>query len=175
MNAEEDPQAFVGAVSASEFATTHWSMVVAAGETQSPESAAALETLCRAYWVPLYAYVRRQGASPEEAQDLTQLSDEDEATGKDGRFERLKDCVWGSESHQSYTEIGAELGLTEGAVKTMSIDCANVVVNCCARKSRRPWPNPRKSTTNCAISLRSSAARLGEVSRLRPVASEDRR
>ena len=38
----------------------------------APESASALETLCRTYWYPLYAYVRRRGHSPEEAEDLTQ-------------------------------------------------------------------------------------------------------
>ena len=38
----------------------------------SPQSLAALETLCRTYWYPLYAYVRRQGHSPPDAQDLTQ-------------------------------------------------------------------------------------------------------
>jgi RNA polymerase sigma-70 factor (ECF subfamily) len=46
--------------------------VLAAGHDRSPVGQAALETLCRAYWYPLYAYVRRQGHSPEDAQDLTQ-------------------------------------------------------------------------------------------------------
>jgi len=54
------------------FATTHWSMVVAAGDAKSAESVAALEKLCRAYWYPLYAYVRRKGYSTEDSQDLTQ-------------------------------------------------------------------------------------------------------
>jgi RNA polymerase sigma-70 factor (ECF subfamily) len=54
------------------FATTHWSVVLAAGRSDSPDSQAALETLCRAYWYPLYAYVRRRGCTPEDAQDLTQ-------------------------------------------------------------------------------------------------------
>lgn len=52
--------------------TTHWSVVLAAQEKSSPDSAAALETLCRAYWYPLYAYVRGSGLSPHDAQDLTQ-------------------------------------------------------------------------------------------------------
>jgi RNA polymerase sigma-70 factor (ECF subfamily) len=47
-------------------------VVLAAAGTPSPASAAALETLCRAYWYPLYAYVRRCGQSPHDAQDLTQ-------------------------------------------------------------------------------------------------------
>lgn len=54
------------------FETTHWSVVQRAGDSQSPESAAALEKLCRAYWYPLYAFVRASGHGPEEAQDLTQ-------------------------------------------------------------------------------------------------------
>jgi RNA polymerase sigma factor (sigma-70 family) len=54
------------------FATTHWSVVLAAGHGSATGAEAALEKLCRAYWYPLYVYVRRQGHSPEDAQDLTQ-------------------------------------------------------------------------------------------------------
>jgi RNA polymerase sigma factor (sigma-70 family) len=53
------------------FATTHWSVVLAA-QGQSTEADAALEKLCRTYWWPLYGFVRREGYKPEEAQDLTQ-------------------------------------------------------------------------------------------------------
>ena len=56
----------------STFATTHWSEVLEAGRGDSPEAAAALERLCGAYWYPLYAYVRRQGHAPHDAQDLLQ-------------------------------------------------------------------------------------------------------
>ena len=54
------------------FPRTRWSVVLAAQDKSSPDSAAALETLCRAYWYPLYAYVRGSGRSPHDAQDLTQ-------------------------------------------------------------------------------------------------------
>src|SRR5437867_5582552 len=54
------------------FVTTHWSVVLTAGDSASPRAAEALEQLCRTYWPPLYAYVRRQGHSPEDAQDRTQ-------------------------------------------------------------------------------------------------------
>jgi len=57
---------------AREFRTTHWSAVLLAGRAASPEGDRALEELCRTYWYPLYAYVRRQGRSAEDAQDLTQ-------------------------------------------------------------------------------------------------------
>jgi RNA polymerase sigma factor (sigma-70 family) len=55
-----------------EFTTTHWSVVLAAGQQESPGAQAALEQLCRTYWYPLYAYVRRQGCGSHDAQDLTQ-------------------------------------------------------------------------------------------------------
>ena len=61
-----------GAVGQPLFATTHWSVVLAAADQETPAAAAALENLCRSYWYPLYAYVRRRGYSPEDAQDLTQ-------------------------------------------------------------------------------------------------------
>ncbi len=54
------------------FATTHWTVVLAAGRTDSNQADVALEELCRTYWYPLYAYVRRQGRSREDAEDLTQ-------------------------------------------------------------------------------------------------------
>jgi len=60
------------------FATTHWSVVLLAGRNDSPEADGALAELCRVYWYPLYAYVRRLGHDVHTAQDLTQ-----------GFFERL--------------------------------------------------------------------------------------
>ena len=54
------------------FATTHWTVVLAAGKRSTPQSDRALEELCRSYWFPLYAYVRRRGHAKEDAEDLTQ-------------------------------------------------------------------------------------------------------
>lgn len=54
------------------FATTHWSVVLAAGHQETPQAAEALEKLCRSYWYPLYACVRRKGFGPADAQDCTQ-------------------------------------------------------------------------------------------------------
>ena len=54
------------------FATTRWTVVRAAGVQDSPQSAEALESLCRTYWIPLYGYVRRRGYAKEDAEDLTQ-------------------------------------------------------------------------------------------------------
>jgi DNA-directed RNA polymerase specialized sigma24 family protein len=71
MNGAEDgvePSAKVSGL----FATTHWSVVLAAGEQGSAPAAEALEKLCCTYWYPLYAYLRRRGYGHEDAQDLTQ-------------------------------------------------------------------------------------------------------
>jgi RNA polymerase sigma-70 factor (ECF subfamily) len=54
------------------FATTHWSVVLQAASPEAPQVMEALEQLCRTYWYPLYAYVRRRGYVHENAQDLIQ-------------------------------------------------------------------------------------------------------
>jgi DNA-directed RNA polymerase specialized sigma24 family protein len=58
--------------SQAQFATTHWSVVLKAGDEGSASAAEALERLCRTYWYPLHAFVRRSGYDPEAAKDLTQ-------------------------------------------------------------------------------------------------------
>lgn len=55
-----------------QFTTTHWSVVLMAREEESPRSVDALAQLCRTYWYPLYAYIRRRGHDAHDAQDLTQ-------------------------------------------------------------------------------------------------------
>lgn len=75
------------------FATTHWSVVLAAGHPSSATAQQALESLCRTYWYPLYTFVRHKGFNAADAQDLTQeffarliakddLGDVDRAKGK---------------------------------------------------------------------------------------------
>ena len=54
------------------FPTTHWSVVINAGAGSASHARLALESLCRDYWYPLYAYVRRQGRAHHEAEDCTQ-------------------------------------------------------------------------------------------------------
>ena len=54
------------------FQTTHWSVVLRLSDERSGEGRQALEELCRTYWYPLYAFVRRKGSTHEQAQDLTQ-------------------------------------------------------------------------------------------------------
>jgi len=54
------------------FTETRWSVVLRAGRPSSPDASASLEKLCRTYWYPVYAFVRRRGRGAEDAQDLTQ-------------------------------------------------------------------------------------------------------
>jgi len=65
----ENVQAFNGGAG---FPSTRWSVVLAAGDAESPQCTEALEKLCRAYWRPLYSFVLRQGRDACQAQDLTQ-------------------------------------------------------------------------------------------------------
>ncbi len=68
---------------AAHFATTHWSVVLAAGRTEQAAAAAALERLCQEYWFPVYSFVRRKGHDAHQAEDLTQ-----------GFFARLLEKNW---------------------------------------------------------------------------------
>jgi RNA polymerase sigma factor (sigma-70 family) len=62
-----------GSFGTAQFGQTHWSVVLSAAGKRNPSQAAeSLEKLCSLYWRPLYAYIRRQGESPHDAQDLTQ-------------------------------------------------------------------------------------------------------
>src|SRR6266566_649772 len=56
------------------FASTRWTMVLDAGESQTPpdQALSALSELCRIYWRPIFLFLRRQGSNPDDAQDLTQ-------------------------------------------------------------------------------------------------------
>jgi RNA polymerase sigma-70 factor (ECF subfamily) len=56
----------------SRFATTHWSVVLAAGDHSSSQHEKALSKLCRSYWLPLYVYLRRRGYTIHQAEDYTQ-------------------------------------------------------------------------------------------------------
>ena len=66
------PNSQAGPGSSASFTATHWSVALAAGDPASPEARPALETLCRTYWYPVYAFLRQRGRCPEGAQDLVQ-------------------------------------------------------------------------------------------------------
>ena len=65
------PTAASGQQGGAAFRTTHWSVVLEA-QGESPAAQTALEKLCRTYWRPIFAFLRRQGIPPEEAEDITQ-------------------------------------------------------------------------------------------------------
>lgn len=76
--AKQSPRGYTSRMSSSfpagqaNFATTHWSLIVRAAATPSPETREALEELCGRYWYPVYAFLRRRGCSAEDARDGTQ-------------------------------------------------------------------------------------------------------
>ncbi len=77
------------AIPRSTFVTTHWSVVVKAGRSDTTRAHQALSHLCETYWYPLYTYVRKRGYSPEDTQDLTQEF-----------FARLLERKWVAEADQ---------------------------------------------------------------------------
>jgi len=89
---------------ASQFATTHWSVVLAAKDDTSSAAADALAQLCRVYWYPLYAFIRRRGYGPDDAQDLTQeffyrLLDRRYLSAVDHRKGRFRTFLLGALEH----------------------------------------------------------------------------
>jgi RNA polymerase sigma-70 factor (ECF subfamily) len=80
------------------FATTHWTVVLAAGKRSTPQADLALEQLCKTYWFPLYAYARRRGHGKEDAEDLTQ-----------GFFRQLLERRWFADADRSKGRLRAFL------------------------------------------------------------------
>lgn len=103
------------------FQDTAWSVVIAAGATSGPRAHAALAQLCRAYWPPIYGYLRRRGYNMQDAQDLTQsffqqiLEDETlrRASRDKGRFRSfllgaLKLCLADEYAHRHALKRGGD-------------------------------------------------------------------
>jgi RNA polymerase sigma-70 factor (ECF subfamily) len=86
------------------FATTHWSVVVEAGQSDSPKAFEAMTQLCNTYWYPLYAYVRRKGYPAADAEDLTQeffarLLSGNYVAGADRRKGKFRSYLLGTLEH----------------------------------------------------------------------------
>lgn len=112
------------------FATTHWSMVLAAGET-GDQSQTALESLCQSYWYPLYRYVRNRGFDQEKAADLTQgffarlieKNDFESVRREKGRF---RNFLLASIQNFVANECDKEKAIKRGGdVSTFSIDAVD--------------------------------------------------
>jgi RNA polymerase sigma-70 factor (ECF subfamily) len=118
------------------FLTTQWSEVLRAGDANSPGCQRALEDLCAAYWPPLYAYVRRRGAAPAEAQDAVQefivllLRREDlsRVSPERGRFRTF---LLTALNHFLVSRVRAESALKRGGhLKAVSIDGTDAEALC---------------------------------------------
>jgi RNA polymerase sigma-70 factor (ECF subfamily) len=91
------------------FVTTHWSVVLSAGRSDSTRARQALEGLCQTYWYPLYGYVRRRGYPPHDAQDLTQgffacLLERQSLANADPNKGRFRSFLLGAINHFLATE-----------------------------------------------------------------------
>jgi RNA polymerase sigma-70 factor (ECF subfamily) len=113
---------------AGQFSTTRWSVVLLAGQEGSPESAAALEKLCRAYWQPIFAFARRKGASEEDAKDLTQqffalLLERKDFSGLDPRKGKFRTFLLAAFAHFLANEHDRASALKRGGgQRTFSLD-----------------------------------------------------
>jgi RNA polymerase sigma-70 factor (ECF subfamily) len=101
------------------FHTTHWSIVLAAGTAGSEQARAALEQLCRVYWHPVYAYVRRCGHNPHDAEDLAQefffrLLDHQYLTQADPRRGRFRNFLLVAVKHFLANEWDRRQALKRG-------------------------------------------------------------
>ena len=108
------------------FNTTPWSMILCAGQDFTSEGQAALESLCRTYWYPLYAHVRRLGWGPEDAQDLTQdffarLLDKQYLKLADPRRGRFRTFLLTSRSRFAATEWEKRRASKRGAAHTVPL------------------------------------------------------
>jgi hypothetical protein len=130
---------------ACQFPRTLWSLVLTAQDTRSPRAEDALAELCRAYWYPLYAFLRREGLPAQDAESryriepldrrdperlferrwaitilervLDRLSAEAANSRAAARFDQLRPFLLDDAQPQSYAEVARTLGITEGAVK----------------------------------------------------------
>src|SRR5258707_9440928 len=102
------------------FQTTHWTVVLRAGETQSDSSAQkALSNFCEAYWPPLYAFLRHRGHASPEAQDLVQgffahLLEQNTLSRADQKKGRLRTCLLGSLQNFLFNEYDRARALKRG-------------------------------------------------------------
>jgi RNA polymerase sigma factor (sigma-70 family) len=113
--------------SAARFATTHWSMVAAAGG-KSPQARQALAALCETYWYPVYAYFRRQAVRADQAEDMTQdfftrLLEKDDLAKVDRNKGRFRSFLLAACSHFLANERDRQRTLKRGGKhKVLSLD-----------------------------------------------------
>jgi len=119
------------------FVTTHWSMVLTAGRQDSTRAHDALTKLCQTYWRPLYAYVRRRGYSPHDAEDLTQaffarLLERNDVAGVSPERGRFRSYLLGAMNHFLSDEWDKARAQKRGGGRVIRLDSA-VAEAACAR------------------------------------------
>jgi RNA polymerase sigma-70 factor (ECF subfamily) len=123
------------------FATTHWSVIVAASRSDSAAQDHALATLCRSYWPPVYAYIRRRGHKPEDAQDLTQeffsrLLAKEWLAGIEPQISRFRSFLMTAVSRFLANEYDRSMAAKRGGgVLPLNLEHAEAVC-------RGPWTSP---------------------------------
>src|SRR5205814_1900161 len=129
------------------FTSTRWTMVLDAGESQTPPEQAlnALSELCRIYWRPIFLFLRRQGSNPDDAQDLTQgffahlIESRAYARADPDKGQFLtKKCRfgWGGRSRRC---------------AAMWLGCGRDIARFCGRKWVAPWRTRPRLTRSCDI------------------------
>jgi RNA polymerase sigma factor (sigma-70 family) len=115
----------------SRFATTHWSLVLAAGSPESTRYHEALEVLCRTYWFPIYAYLRRQGHGVHESEDhaqgfLTHMIEMRDLSGADPERGRFRSFLLSMLKHfVADQRIRSRAQKRGGGKKALSLDFAS--------------------------------------------------
>ena len=133
---ESSPARTVEPPQAAVFALTHWSVVLAAGSSDSVQARDALEKLCRTYWSPIYAFIRRQGHTPHDAQDLTQeffarLLERRDFAAADPSKGRFRSFLLASLKHFLANEWDKARAQKRGGGKSLiPIDAANAESSC---------------------------------------------
>ena len=131
---------------AGRFPTTHWSQIARVGDAAAPESRAALERLCHDYWFPLYAFVRRKGHPPEEAEDVVQglfaaLLERGDLSGPDRSKGRFRSFLMAACTHYLANRHNSDRAVKRGGGRVI-VPIARPSLSRCGSWHRRPTRRP---------------------------------
>jgi len=127
------------------FVTTHWSVVLTAGRRDSTRAHDALTKLCQTYWRPLYAYVRRRGYSPHDAEDLTQaffarLLERNDVAVVSPERGRFRSYLLGAMNHFLSDEWDRARAQKRGGGRVIHLDSAVAEAACAADSAGADTP-----------------------------------
>lgn len=150
------------------FRTTRWSVVAAAGRADTPSARDALEVLCRAYWYPLYLYVRRRGRSADEASDLVQgffarLLERRDLAAADPERGRFRAFLRTALEHHLANERDRERALKRGGgARVLSLDLADAEGRLAAEPQDGRTPESAFDRTWALAVMERALARVAE-------------